>query len=76
MKSRYCPIMRLHQKELAVDAIFKLRPGFAKSSAIRYSCHGFKSHRRLDSSFREIDIEELKFNHRISGNTSGVCLTC
>ena len=86
MKSRYCPLLELHEAELAqtercVHGVFAQltytdpAPGFAKSSAIRYSPHRFKSHRRLDSTISQRELDELALLNKLRKPDSA-CPTC
>lgn len=51
------------------------KSGFEKGSSIRYSESWSKSHRRLDQTIRDEDIEELKFRNKLAGKASK-CRVC
>ena len=76
MKSRRCPLMDLHADALAVDKLAGYPPGFAKSSAIRYSPRRLKSHRRLDNAIRREDVDAMKFRNRVVSPSEAACPTC
>lgn len=72
MKSRYCPFQELHGNRPAGNN----ENGFAKSSSIRYSTGGFKSHRRLDGDLSKMELDDMKLRNKLDLAPVRSCTSC